>query len=227
MIQRDYSTHTTNVLSIGLTEDQGPMSGYRRMIQPDWSREDPIRHWDPSRRLMQSLRDYTKARKKGGIPGLVCSKIAVVRHRFWSVVTGAEIPLNTRAIEGGLEIPHPNGIVIHPDAQIGPNCLLFQQVTLGTGPRPGLPVLGAGVEIGAGAKILGGVHIGDFAIIGANAVVITDIPAGAIAVGVPAVIKQNAHGQRERDARRVRGNQSGLYPRAKPLIQDTDPTLKA
>jgi len=137
--------------------------------------------------------------------GRIQSKLAVIRHRFWSVVTGAEIPLNTWAIEGGLELPHPNGIVIHPDSQIGPNCRLFQQVTLGTGPRPGLPVLGANVDIGAGAKILGGVHLGDFSVIGANAVVITDIPAGAIAVGIPAKVKPDARALWDREVRNARG----------------------
>ena len=101
-------------------------------------------------------------------------------------MTGAEIPLNSQ-IGGGLLIPHPNGIVIHPGAVIGPNCLILQQVTIGTG-RGGVPNIGGHVDIGAGAKILGGVHIGDHARIGANAVVITDVHAGATAVGVPARI---------------------------------------
>ena len=89
-------------------------------------------------------------------------------------------------------MPHPNGVVVHPEAVIGPNCLLFQQVTIGSGPRPGLPKLGGHVDVGPGAKILGGVTIGDHAVIGANAVVVSDVPAGAVAVGVPAVSRRNA-----------------------------------
>ena len=54
---------------------------------------------------------------------------------------------------------------------------------------PGAPVIGNGVDIGAGAKILGPVHIGAGAVIGANAVVLCDVPAGALAVGIPARIK--------------------------------------
>ena len=111
--------------------------------------------------------------------------LCVLRHRFWSVVTGADIPLNAR-IAPGLLLIHPNGIVINPSAMIGPNCLIFQQVTIGTGPRPGVPTIGAHVDIGTGAKILGGVQIGDHAKIGANAVVVIDVPPGATAVGVPA-----------------------------------------
>jgi len=83
---------------------------------------------------------------------------------------------------------HPNGIVIHPRAPIGPNCLIFQQVTIGTNKAEGVPTLGAHMEVGAGARILGDVTIGDRAKIGANAVVLCDVPAGATAVGVPAHI---------------------------------------
>lgn len=157
---------------------------------PDWSRERCESFWQPSRRLLRSLRDYAKARERGGLIGRVQSKFAVLRHHFWSAVSGAEIPLNTYRIGGGLLLPHPQGVVIHPDSVIGPNCIVFQQVTIGTGPRPGTPRLGGHVDVGAGAKILGGVVIGDHAVIGANAVVVDDVPAGAVAVGVPAVIKR-------------------------------------
>ena len=85
-------------------------------------------------------------------------------------------------------MPHPNGIVIHPEVTIGPNCLIFQQVTIGTKGRSGLPHIGGHVDIGAGAKILGNVKIGDHACIGANAVVMHDVPAGKIAVGIPAKV---------------------------------------
>ena len=92
-------------------------------------------------------------------------------------------------------MPHPNGVVIHPDARIGPNCMFFQQVTVGTLKSGEAPVIGGHVDIGAGAKILGGIVIGNHAKIGANAVVLADIPAGSVAVGVPArclQVKQGA-----------------------------------
>ena len=113
-------------------------------------------------------------------------KFAVLRHLFWSVVTGTDIPLNTN-IGGGLLLTHPNGVVIHSDAQIGVNCLIFQQVTIGTR-GGGAPRIGNHVDIGAGARILGSVCVGDFARIGANAVVLTDVPTGKTAVGIPAKI---------------------------------------
>lgn len=150
---------------------------------PDPSRERVRRFWDPSRQLLRCIRRYQSSRNG------VTRRWWVVWHRFWSVVTQAEIDLNAR-IGGGLMIPHPNGIVIHPRVVMGPNCLIFQQVTIGAASKgSGVPTLGGHVDIGAGARILGPVHIGDGARIGANAVVLCDVPPGALAVGVPARIR--------------------------------------
>lgn len=102
-------------------------------------------------------------------------------------MTGADIPLTSK-LGGGLLLPHPNGIVIHPDAIIGPNCLIFQQVTIGMRAGSPPPRIGGHVDIGAGAKILGNVTIGNHACIGANAVVLKHIPAGKSAVGIPAKV---------------------------------------
>lgn len=154
----------------------------------DWSRElKDVRGWQPGRALLASIRAYQHhAGRRGPVAG-VARRIAVLRHRFWSAVAGADIPLNSR-LGGGLLMPHPNGIVIHPDAAIGVNCLIHQQVTIGVSGNRGVPRIGGHVDIGAGAKILGGVVIGDHAKIGANAVVTRDVPAGATAVGIPARI---------------------------------------
>jgi serine O-acetyltransferase len=155
---------------------------------PDWSREaKPFWSWQPSRSLLASLRAYERLDGAGGPWSAVRRKWAVLRHAFWSVVTGADVPLGC-AIGGGLLLPHPNGVVIHVDAEIGPNCLIFQQVTLGA-LRGGVPPrLGGHVDVGAGAKILGAIRVGDDALIGANAVVLSDVPAGATAIGIPAVL---------------------------------------
>lgn len=108
---------------------------------PDWSREAKTwLTWHPSRSLLASLRSYQRNANSANPLKIVVKKIAVLRHRFWTVVTGADIPLNCH-IGGGLMLPHPNGVVIHPDSVIGPNCLIFQQVTLGAG-RGGVPQLG-------------------------------------------------------------------------------------
>ncbi len=157
------------------------------MTTEDWSRERPSRFWDPGCRLMRTIRRYQYWMARGRI-GRLISRWFVLEHCFWTAVTSSDIPLNSR-IGGCLLLVHPYGIVIHPSAEIGPNCLIFQHVTIGSGGRiPGTPILAAGVDVGAGAVILGGVRIGERARIGANAVVLCDVPARAAAVGVPARI---------------------------------------
>lgn len=154
---------------------------------PDWSRERKGSfEWAPSRSLLATLRDYQSLSRSTGIAAGWRRRVAVLRHRWWTLVTGADIPLNCK-IGGGLLLPHPNGIVIHPDAEVGPNCLLFQQVTIGEA-GGGVPTLEGHVDVGAGAKIIGRLRVGKHAKIGANAVVLLDVPSGATAVGIPAKI---------------------------------------
>jgi serine O-acetyltransferase len=89
-------------------------------------------------------------------------------------------------------IEHQGCIVIHGNCEIGDDCIIRQGVTLGNRnlDRPfDAPRLGRRVNVGAGAKILGAVDVGDGAAIGANAVVLEDVPAGDLAVGVPARIQ--------------------------------------
>jgi serine O-acetyltransferase len=163
---------------------------------PDWSREHKtFWSWTPSRSLLASIRAYQRIADSRRSWHALRRRWLVVTHRFWSVVTGADIPLHC-GIGGGLLLPHPNGIVIHNDVEIGPNCLIFQQVTLGA--RHGrVPRIGGHVDIGAGAKLLGGIVVGDDAVIGANAVVLDDVPPGATVIGIPAVVVAS-HGVRPR-----------------------------
>jgi serine O-acetyltransferase len=152
----------------------------------DWAREQKgVFDWAPSRSLLASIRDYQRLSNSRGLRAALLRRLAVFRHRWWSAITGADIPLNSK-LGGGLLLPHPNGVVIHPDAEIGPNCLLFQQVTIGD--SNGVPTLEGHVDVGAGAKIIGRLRVGKHAKIGANAVVLEDVPAGATAVGIPARI---------------------------------------
>ena len=90
-----------------------------------------------------------------------------------------------------LFIDHGMGIVIGETAEIGTNCTIYHQVTLGgTGKDTGKrhPTLGDNVLIGAGAKILGPVYIGNNARIASGSVVLTDIPDNSTAAGVPAIV---------------------------------------
>lgn len=143
---------------------------------PDWSRETVTGFWQPGKQLLKTIRGYQRCAARTGLPAALRRKLYVLEHRFWSAVTGADIPINCR-IGGGLAIPHPNGIVIHPQALIGVNCLIFQQVTLGTRRGGGVPVLEGHVDVGAGAKIFGGVVIPAHSEVRANSVV-TSWPPG-------------------------------------------------
>jgi len=91
-------------------------------------------------------------------------------------------------------IDHGMGVVVGETSVIGDDVLLFHQVTLGgTTMSPGKrhPTVGDRVVIGAGAKVLGPVNIGSDARIGANSVVVKDVPEGATAVGIPAKIREH------------------------------------
>jgi serine O-acetyltransferase len=147
---------------------------------PNWDREKPRKFWDPSRKLIKTIRDYQVLKKSNSPINFLKSKFVVIRYRFWSAITGAEIDLNCQ-IGGGFLIPHANGIVIHPDSIIGVNCTIFQQVTLAS-----VVNLGYHVDIGAGAKLLGPLNIGNNVRIGANAVVTKDVKDDDTVVGIPA-----------------------------------------
>ncbi len=102
-------------------------------------------------------------------------------------LTGIEIHPGAK-IGAGFFIDHGMGVVIGETAEIGKNVTLFQGVTLGgTGKHKGKrhPTLGDNVVVGAGAKVLGPIHIGDNVSVGANAVVIHDVPPNSTVVGVP------------------------------------------
>jgi serine O-acetyltransferase len=102
-------------------------------------------------------------------------------------VTGIEIHPGAKIGEG-LFIDHGMGVVIGETAEIGDNCHLTQGVTLGgtsTKRAKRHPTLGNNVMVGAGAKLIGAIQIGDNARIGAGSVVVTNVPANATVVGVP------------------------------------------
>ncbi|MHC4377869.1 MAG: serine O-acetyltransferase [Planctomycetota bacterium] len=108
------------------------------------------------------------------------------RRSCWKY--GIELPYSSR-IGRRVVFEHQHGIVIHGSAEIGDGCVLRQGVTLGNrrDDRPfNAPILGRNVNVGAGAKILGKIRVGDGAHVGANAVVVHDVAPGATVVGIPA-----------------------------------------
>ena len=124
--------------------------------------------------------------------GWILRIVYFIGNKIISILSGVEIWLQSN-VGKGLFIGHYGGVIIVGD--VGEYCSIAQQVVIGykgAGKSTRTPVLGNHVFVGAGAKIIGGVTIGDHAVIGANAVVTHDIPAYATAVGVPAkVIKIN------------------------------------
>jgi serine O-acetyltransferase len=138
-------------------------------------------------------------------PGIHARILHRLSHRLWKwrlywlarllshisrFLTGIEIHPGA-AIGSRFFIDHGMGVVIGETAEIGDDVTLYHGVTLGgTSWKEGKrhPTLGNGVVVGAGAKILGPIHVGDGAKIGSNAVVVRDVPAGATAAGIPARI---------------------------------------
>lgn len=109
----------------------------------------------------------------------------IYRHIFRRF--GLELSFD-KPIGGGLYIAHPHGCVVAVE-RIGRNVSIIAAVTIGKRNEDGFPVLGDDVFIGAGARVLGGITLGDGSRIGANAVVIDDVPPGATAVGIPARVR--------------------------------------
>jgi serine O-acetyltransferase len=121
---------------------------------------------------------YYRMTRAGGKDRLVSRILRIVLPGL------STLELNVNVLGAGLVIGHGYGSVIWADA-IGEDCTIYQNVTVGQS-HGKLPTLGHRVYVAPGAVILGPVTVGDDAIIGANAVVIRDVPQGATMVGVPA-----------------------------------------
>lgn len=109
-------------------------------------------------------------------------------------VYGIELPYSVK-LGRRVVVEHQGGIVVHGNTEIGDDCIIRQNCTFGIRTLDNLtaaPVLEAGVNVGAGAVVLGAIRIGRGAAIGANAVVLSDVPAGAMVAGVPARIIRTA-----------------------------------
>jgi serine O-acetyltransferase len=118
------------------------------------------------------------------------SALYKILYKLVQILTGIELPCEV-PIGRGFVIDHAGGIVVSGFAKFGERCRLRPGVVIGLArvDEPSAPQFGDDVDIGAGAKILGPIRIGNRVCIGANSVVVTDVPDDCIAVGVPAVIK--------------------------------------
>jgi serine O-acetyltransferase len=134
-------------------------------------------------------------------PKLLRAPLSVAYRALFRLVRnvyGIEVPYSA-TIGRRVIFEHQHGVVVHGDTIIGDDCIIRQGVTLGIRRMNGLsdaPILGERVTVGAGAKILGKVRIGAGADIGANAVVLSDVPEGALVVGIPArVVRRSSKKQ--------------------------------
>jgi len=135
-----------------------------------------------------------------------------LRHLFnvdlWASRSGSKIG-------AGLCLIHPNNIVIGSGVEIGTDCLIFHEVTLGTGPVPGFPKIGNHVDIYVGARILGGVTVGDNSMIGANCVVTGNVPSGSVVLAAPSqVIPQTLSPVASRAAAQKQGQTAAAHERS-------------
>lgn len=127
---------------------------------------------------------------KNSLVRKLCSLIYKVLYKLIQIITGIELPCEVELGEHFL-IDHFGGIVISGYAKFGDHCRIRNGVVVGLKNvnEPCAPQFGDYVDIGAGAKVLGNIKIGNNVSIGANSVVLQDVPDNAIAVGVPAIIK--------------------------------------
>jgi serine O-acetyltransferase len=160
--------------------------------------------------LIRTYRKYDPATKSSlevlflypGVKAIALHRLAHLLYRmgipffpravseFSRFLTGIDIHPGAK-IGKNLIIDHGMGVVIGETAEIGDCCLIFHGVTLGGvdfSPVKRHPTLGNHVVVGAGAKILGNIRVGDHARIGANSVVIKEVPAHTTATGIPAKI---------------------------------------
>ncbi len=124
------------------------------------------------------------------------SVIYKVLFKFVQIITGVELPCEV-VIGRNFVIDHFGGIVISGYARFGDNCRIRNGVVVGLKnvEEPIAPVFGDNVDIGAGAKVLGNIRIGNNVAIGSNAVVLIDVPDDCLAVGVPATVKPRKRAQ--------------------------------
>lgn len=123
---------------------------------------------------------WLRIKQNGG--GYVCNKIC----KSVGIKYGFDISPETK-IGGGFKISHFGMVIINPKAVIGKNCHIAGGVIIGK-KNGKCPCIGDNVSIGANATIIGGIKIGNNSVIGAGAVVITDVPDNAVVVGNPAKV---------------------------------------
>jgi serine O-acetyltransferase len=138
------------------------------------------------------------------IPMWLLYRIVRLSYHFYNVELWAG--REGAKIGPGICLIHANNIYIGPGVSIGENCKIFHEVTLGMGHIPGTPQIGNNVDIFVGARVLGGISIGNNCMIGANCVVTKNVPDDMVVMSAP-----------------NRSLPRSMSPRARDLAHDEDP----
>ena len=164
--------------------DAVPGPGFRRWATQDWAVNAG---YLDSQLLLVAFRTAQWAVRRWGLPGRA---LAFGYSLFTSLFVGVELP---PGLEVGprLRVFHPHGIVLNPGVRLGADCVLRQHVTIGNvvrrdGSEKGVASAGDDVEFGAGCVVVGAVHVGSHARVGALSLVLRDVPEWGVVLGVPA-----------------------------------------
>jgi len=153
----------------------------------------PVRQWLPELLTVRAI--STLLFRLSQACGARAPLLGYVVKQLNHIITGADLAWQA-SVGPGVAFHHPTGVVLGPDVVLGRNCVVQQGVTLGALRERGRmadgrldsPVVGDDVTLGAGSRILGPISVGDGSVVGANAVVLSDVPPGHVAVGVPASV---------------------------------------
>jgi serine O-acetyltransferase len=143
---------------------------------------------NPGYRYSSKMRKCRYLHEKRTLVGKILLRIAAMRLEALGRKFGIEIPFICDIGEG-FYIGHYGCIIVSHQTKIGKNCNISHDVTIGIkqrGRHKGCPIIGDNVYIAPGARIIGGIRIGDNVAVGANCVVVDDVPDNAVVVGVPA-----------------------------------------
>ncbi len=150
-----------------------------------------------------SLRDVAEAVLLDGFAVLAMTRLRVMARRLHIPVANRLLRLAQMALYGidigndvqlgsGVYFVHPVGTVLGGDCAVGERVRFLGSNTVGTAREDGYPVIEEDVVVGCGARILGPIRVGRGAVIGANAVVVRDVPPGALVLGVPGVLRKSS-----------------------------------
>jgi len=164
------------------------MSGLWQQIADDWRAHG--RDWSKPGFRAVAVHRFGVWRM-GVRPKLLRAPFSLIYRylfRYCRNVYGIELPY-TAVLGRGVVVEHQGGIIVHGACRIGDNCIIRQNCTLGIRrltDLTGAPILEEGVELGAGAVVIGRITLGRGARVGANAVVLDDVPPGITVWGIPA-----------------------------------------